>query len=282
MINWIFKMTIDINSLDLEEDFEVLIYGHEHTLENLNEQEEVLDSLMDDSDYFALEHLGYKPEYVEGHTIRDFDSTGYPNKMMKLAGDHFDQIWGPDSKSGLPYYTLGILLPLTVIYGIAARRGYESIKDMESFRDSFNTFLEPEEEDEKCLMSSLTRREILAGTGAIAGMYSVGFFNSYQTDSFETRLDKQEFPFSANFSDIREVYIAESISRIADVEEGRLLGIFGVDHSDSIVNYLEDSEARSYKLDIYEEVIPESQQKMTRWVQDEEDSWLLEEVSSLS
>jgi predicted phosphodiesterase len=49
-------MTADINSVDLEDGFEVLIYGHEHTPESLNEEENVIESLMENYDHLALEH----------------------------------------------------------------------------------------------------------------------------------------------------------------------------------------------------------------------------------
>ena len=139
--------------------------------------------------------------------------------------------------------------------------------------------------DEEILSDHLikiNRREALTGLLGLAGMYSIGFFDALQPDRIEKQLDNENVPFSFNYNDMREVYIAEGIENVAQSRDGSLMGIFGADHSDSIANYLENRESRKYKIDIYEEFLPEYQQKMVKWENKEDDLWSLEQTFNLS
>lgn len=275
-------MAVDINSVDLEDGFEVLIYGHEHTSESLNEEEDVIESLMKDNNHLALEHLGYEENYHEGRTTTDFKSSEYTGQIMDLASRHFDEAWGPDSKSGIPHYTLGVFVPLTIIYGTAIKKSYQWLK---KDSDKDENIEDTSEVDEKILsdyLLDINRREAMTGLLGLAGMYSIGFFDALQPDRMEKALDDENIPISFNYNDMREVYIAEGIDNIAESRNGSLLGIFGGDHSDSIANYLENRESRKYKIDVYEDFLPDYQQKMSKWEHQDENLWNLSQTMNLS
>lgn len=274
-------MTADINTVELDDEFEVLIYGHEHTPENLKEEEDVIESLMEEYDHLALEHLGYDKN-IEDHTTTNFQTSEYTGQMMDLASQHFDEAWGPDSKSGLPYYTLGVFVPLTIIYGTAIKKSYQWMKQKNDNSVSNEDKRDSEEEILSDHLININRREAVTGLLGLAGMYSIGFFDALQPDRIEKELDNENIPFSFSYNDMREVYIAEGIDNVAQSRDGSLMGIFGGDHSDSISNYLENRESRKYKIGIYEEILPEYQQKMARWENKEDDLWSLENTIKLS
>jgi hypothetical protein len=274
-------MTVNINTVELDDEFEVLIYGHEHTPEDLKEEENVIESLMEEYDHLALEHLGYDKN-LQAQTTTNFHSSEYTNQVMDLASRHFEEAWGPDSKSALPHYTLGVFVPLTIVYGTAIKKSYQWIKQKNDKHSNDEDSSDVDEEILSDHLIKINRREAMTGLLGLTGMYSIGFFDALQPDRIEKQLDNENVPFSFNYNDMREVYIAEGIENVAQSRDGSLMGIFGADHSDSIANYLENRESRKYKIDIYEEFLPEYQQKMAKWENKEGDLWSLEQTFNLS
>ncbi|MEF8880854.1 MAG: hypothetical protein V5A72_03425, partial [Candidatus Nanohaloarchaea archaeon] len=167
---------------------ELMLYGHTHTQENLVEEKGVLEELLEESDTVALEHLGSDAELQEGVKI-DLSTDNYVENFMTMIEDaDIEYAYGPDSKTGLPHYTFGVLMPLAFIYGIAFNRGYGWAKNNKEELKSLNTD-ELEWPLQDFSTKNISRRELIAGVATTTGMYSVGWFDTFQPDEVEGRID---------------------------------------------------------------------------------------------
>lgn len=260
---------------------DVFLYGHKHITDNLEEESGIIAELLERSDVAAIEHLGLR-KWQEKGTENSFSKDNYPGNLMNMVEDAgIETVYGPDSKTGLIHYTFGLFMPIAFLYGIAAKRGYEWIQQNKEGIDSLE-LSEVNPPVDEISDINMSRREFLTGAATGTGMYSAGFFDPFQPDDLEQSADKLKYPISINYNDMREVYIAEGISQIAEepgIED--ITGIFGHAHSDSIKNYLEEPKSRQYKIEWYSNLLPEYQEQMTKWINGEE-VWRIDEVTDLS
>lgn len=245
----------------------VTVYGHEHTLENLEDEEEDVLRLMEAHDHIGMEGaFTFGPEITEGFQFDPEELSGYSSKLTDMAEDCTDELWNPDVYNGI-WHNLGFL---AIALGLQANVIYDMGKML--VKESRGEEYTPE----------LNRRHFLSGvaiggTSAATGVLSPIISRFGPTEDF----DKDFYPLFTSYADSREVYAGEGLNYLAEKLDGDILYISGKAHANSIAGYTEDDLVRETKLEAYDEITPEWEKTMNGWKKDDE-NWILDTVVDLS
>lgn len=244
------------------EDTNYTIFGHAHELANLEEDWDEITDYMEDADAIALETVGYRPDMEECATTYDNASNTYTGRLLKEAGDHVDDVYGPDAKHWGPVVGGLMVTALSAGY-LTGRTG----------RDSYDYYISDEDVEEP----QIDRRDLLAGTAGLLGAYSTGGFDALLSDSVQDTHDEAPIPVSTTYGDIRDTISAEGLANLEDEHED-ILTIVGGAHTSSIATYLGDDTLRENKYETYKDIVPDWQLYQTQWVEGN-GQWLLERAA---